>query len=162
MADFLKPPRELGDKTGPGVPLGGRAIIAKAEGATKRHLQRVNYRTIAKESLDRLRVLLPQLTDHPDSADIAKKIYEVAHNLRGEGASFGYPAISNVAELICRLIERPSERTGRQLRILNVQIDALRAMVRHNIKGAPQGIALEIITALATLVDRVAALNRNR
>ncbi len=63
MSDLIKAPRELRDKTGAGVPGGGRAIVKKAELAAKRHLDRVDYRSIAQESLDRLRRLTAQLDD---------------------------------------------------------------------------------------------------
>ena len=154
MAQFVKPPRQLVDKTGKGIPGTGAQALKKAEAAVKQHQNRVDYKSIAQESVDKINVSLKELTDDPASAAAEKRIYELAHNLKGEGASFGYPAVSRVADLLCRVTEKPGKKSQRRLKVIRVQIESLKAMVRENVKGSPSGIALEIIQELAILVDK--------
>ena len=154
QAQFVKPPKQLVDKTGKGIPGAGAKALKKAEEAAKKHTARVDYKAIAQESLDQINSSLKQLLDDPASREAEKRIYELAHNLKGEGASFGYPAVSRVADLLCRVTEKPGQKSPRRLKVIRVQIDSLKAMVRENVKGSPQGIALEVIQALGTLVEK--------
>src|SRR5258708_33716241 len=91
MAEFVKPPKQLVDKTGKGVPGQGARALKKAEEAVKQHQNRVDYKSIAQESLDRINTSLKLLIADPGSIEAEKRIYELAHNLKGEGASFGDP-----------------------------------------------------------------------
>ena len=157
MVEFIQPPRELRQKTGKGVPGAGLRAIRGAEQALKRHQDRVDYRNIAEPSLEKLSELLSHLILEPADAEIAHKAYEIAHNLRGEGGSFGYPAVSQVAALMSRVFDAGIDLGRRQLDVIRLQLDTLKAIVRNRSKGAPAGITLEVINGLALLVDRYAA-----
>ena len=87
------------------------------------------------------------------NGEIGHQIYELCHDLKGEGASFGYPAVSRVADLICRVIDCKAQRDPRFLEIVKIEVDSIRAMIRYDVKGNPRGLAMEIIDALEFLVD---------
>jgi hypothetical protein len=162
VVEFIQPPRELRQKTGKGVPGAGLRAVRAAEEAFKRHQERTDYRTIAGPSLDRLSELLSHLILEPNDAGAAKEAYEIAHNLRGEGGSFGYPAVSQVAALLSRVVDGVADLDRRQIDVVRLQVAALRAIVRQRSKGAPTGITLEVINGLAHLVDRFAAAEAAR
>ncbi len=153
VTQFITPPRQLIDKTGQAVRGLGAAVLRKAEAAAKRHVDAVDYRKMVQPSLIQLDASLGRLTADPRSGETIKRIYELAHNLKGEGGSFGYPSVSSVAGLICRVTEQHEQHHPRRLVVVSVQVDSLRAMVRYDVKGDPKGVALEIITELARLVD---------
>jgi hypothetical protein len=153
MAEFLTPPHPLVDKTGRGMPGLGTRLVKKADQAARAHIDRVDYRTIAWDSLERLNQLMQDFSGDPTRADLGRRIYELCHDLRGEGASFGYPSVSRVADLICRVIDGQARRDKRFLEVVKIELVSLRAMVRFNVKGEPKGIALEVIDALDFLVD---------
>ena len=154
MAEFIKPPRALVDKTGRGTPGAGDRLIKKADEAVKEHQNKVDYKKIAGATLDKLNTLMRQfLADPGGQAEIGNQIYELCHDLRGEGASFGYPAVSRCADLICRVMDCKAQRNKRFLEIVKIEVDSIRAMVRFDVKGNPRGMALEIIDALEFLVD---------
>jgi len=154
MVEFVKPPRSLSDKTGRGTPGAGDRLIKKADEAVKQHQGRIDYKAIASASLDKLNELMRQFAADPASQQAtAKKIYELCHDLKGEGASFGYPAVSRCADLICRVIDCKVQRDRRFLEIVKIEVESIRAMIRYNVKGNPRGVALEIIDALEFLVD---------
>jgi hypothetical protein len=153
MAQYITPPRTLADKTGRGMPGFGDRLVKKADQAAKAHVSRVDYRAIAWDSLNRLNLLMGELSADPTRDDLSRRIYELCHNLRGEGASFGYPSVSRVSDLICRVMDCEGRRDKRFLDVVKIEMMSLRAMVRYNVKGEPQGIALEIIDALDFLVD---------
>ncbi len=154
MVEFVKPPRALADKTGRGTPGAGDRLIKKADEAVKEHQSKIDYKKIAGASLDKLNGLMRQfLTDPDGQAETGNQIYELCHDLKGEGASFGYPAVSRCADLICRVMVSKTQRNQRFLEIVKIEVDSIRAMIRFDVKGNPRGMALEIIDALEFLVD---------
>jgi hypothetical protein len=153
MAQYVTPPRKLADKTGHGTPGAGDRMVKKADQAVKEHQENVDYKAIATQSLDRLNQLMHAFTADPLSSDLSHRIYELCHDLRGEAASFGYPSVSRVAELICKVVDCDAHRDKRFLDVVKIEVDSLRAMVRYDVKGNPRGTALEVIDALEFLVD---------
>ena len=149
---YVKPPRTLAEKTGRGTPGAGDRLIKKADQAVKEHQAKVDYKAIAQGTLDRLNQLMQEFVADP-TPDLSRKIFELCHDLRGEGASFGYPAISRVADLICRVLDCNERSNRRLLDIVKVEVDSLRALVHFNVKGNPRGTAMELIDALEFLVD---------
>jgi len=154
VAEYVKPPKHLSEKTGKGVPGGAARVVKKADEAVKKHQQRVDYRRIAQSSLDGLIEALVELTEDPNRAEAAKRIYELAHNLKGEGGSFGYPAVSQVAALLSQVAENVKQADPRKLKVIQIQIDSLRAIVRSGQKGRPEGLTQELITAVESLVTK--------
>ncbi|MBI1778281.1 MAG: Hpt domain-containing protein [Proteobacteria bacterium] len=162
MAEYVKPPKHLSDKTGKGVPGGAARVVKKADEAVKRHQQRVDYRRIAQPSLDGLIEALNELTEDPNRAEAAKRIYELAHNLKGEGGSFGYPAVSQVAALLSQVAENVAQADPRKLAVIQLQIDSLRAIVRSGQKGRPEGLTQEVINSLEMLVSKYLTAAKGR
>jgi hypothetical protein len=84
-------------------------------------------------------------------------LHTVAHDLKGLGATYGYPIVSEIAALLCRLIESDSGKamTRHHPALARAHVDALRASVRADVKDAdhPVGRAL-----LQELEARVSAL----
>ena len=153
LGQIIHPPTQLIDKTGSAVPGLGAVVLRRANDAAKRHVEKTDYCLLVQPSLKLIEASLGYLRSDPSSSEATKRIYDVAHDLRGEGGSFGYPAVSSVAALICRVTEEYEREHPKRLVVVSLQVDSLKAMVRYNVKGDPQGLALEIITALATLVD---------
>lgn len=91
------------------------------------------------------------------SADALEKVAGVAHELKGMGATYGFPLVTQIGASLCRLIETESGKAVAQSdpTLVCAHIDALRAAVRDQVKtdGHPVGRAL-----LAALETKVAKL----
>jgi hypothetical protein len=153
VVQFITPPSQLVEKTGRPVPGLGATVLRRANAAHKRHIEATDYHKVVEPSLAMLSDSLGQLRTTPTSSHAARQIYNTAHNLKGEGGSFGYHAVSSVASLLCRVTEEPDRSHPRRVVVVSVHVDSLKAMVRYDIKGEPSGLALEVISALSSLVD---------
>jgi HPt (histidine-containing phosphotransfer) domain-containing protein len=58
-------------------------------------------------------------------------LFRAAHDIKGEAATFGYPAVSGVAESLCRLIEHTPEMTRIPIALVDQHVDAVRAITRE-------------------------------
>lgn len=70
-----------------------------------------------------------------------------AHDLKGLGATYGFPLVSAIAASLCRLTETEAGKAvvARDPALARAHVDALRAIVRDNIRAPnhPVGMALK-------------------
>jgi HPt (histidine-containing phosphotransfer) domain-containing protein len=59
-------------------------------------------------------------------------LFHAAHDIKGEAATFGYPAVAGVADSLCRLIEHTPEITRIPIALVDQHVDAVRAIVREH------------------------------
>jgi len=72
-------------------------------------------------------------------------LFRAAHDIKGEAATFGYPAVGPIAESLCRLMEHTPEMTRIPLVLVDQHVDAVRAITRENPGPDRSGVA-EILT----------------
>jgi len=58
-------------------------------------------------------------------------LFRAAHDIKGEAATFGYPAVAGVADSLCRLLEHTPEMQRIPLTLLDQHVDAVRAIFRE-------------------------------
>jgi HPt (histidine-containing phosphotransfer) domain-containing protein len=59
------------------------------------------------------------------------QLFRAAHDIKGEAATFGYPALAGVAESLCRLLEHTPELTRIPITLVDQHVDAVRAIARE-------------------------------
>ncbi len=80
-----------------------------------------------------------------------------AHDLKGMGATYGYPLVTQLGASLCRLIETEAGRRAARANpaLVNAHVDALRAVIRDRITTNADPVGRAIVSALEA---RVAAL----
>jgi HPt (histidine-containing phosphotransfer) domain-containing protein len=63
---------------------------------------------------------------------IHTELFRAAHDIKGEAATFGYPAVADAAESLCRLLEHTPEISGIPLALVEQHVDAVRAITREH------------------------------
>lgn len=58
-------------------------------------------------------------------------LFRAAHDIKGEAATFGFPALTGVAESLCRLLEHTPEQARIPIELVDQHVDALRAIARE-------------------------------
>lgn len=66
---------------------------------------------------------------------IRQKFYPKAHDLKGQGTTFGYPLVSDIASHICRLITEKSQFSTADLSILKRDTRLLETVLWKKLKG---------------------------
>ncbi|MDQ0472763.1 Hpt domain-containing protein [Labrys wisconsinensis] len=62
-------------------------------------------------------------------------LFRAAHDIRGEAATFGYPLAGQVAASLCRILEGIADDRALPLVLVEQHVDAIRAMVREDVRG---------------------------
>lgn len=80
------------------------------------------------------------------------QLYSAAHDIKGEGATFGYPLAARIADTLCALMDGIADDGALPLGLMMQHVEAIRAIVRENAKGDDHPLAL----ALADQLDEAA------
>ena len=74
----------------------------------------------------------------------ADRLYLHAHDLKGLGGTYQFPLVTRVAGSLSKLLAEPDTRAHAPLNLVDAHIQAIRAIVRDDIRAAdhPVGVAL--------------------
>lgn len=66
---------------------------------------------------------------------IRKELFKIAHNAKGQGATFGYPLITDIGEHLCRYIERVPEIQADEMAVIREHIQAMDTVLKDKLTG---------------------------
>ncbi|NQW01334.1 MAG: response regulator [Rhodospirillales bacterium] len=77
-----------------------------------------------------------------------EKINEIAHELRGQGGTFGYPLITSVGKMLYGITGFACSMDDMAIRIVKAHIDVMRVVFRDQVSGDGGEIGRELIKTL--------------
>lgn len=90
----------------------------------------------ARGEIASMRAALHQaITEADKRAGSLDRVYTIAHDLKGQGSSFGYVLITRVSALLCHYLKARRANDAQGLRIVAAHIEALALVVEHRIGG---------------------------
>jgi HPt (histidine-containing phosphotransfer) domain-containing protein len=81
------------------------------------------------------------------------ELFRAAHDIKGEAATFGYPAVGAVANSLCRLIEHTPDITRIPLTLVEQHVDAARAIARERAHADLAATAAALTRRLREVTD---------
>ena len=79
---------------------------------------------------------------------IREKFYPKAHDLKGQGATFGYPLITDIGSHLCRLITSKTKYSATDLAILKKDTQMMETVLWKKLKGDGGLKGAQILEAL--------------
>jgi hypothetical protein len=108
------------------------AAIAKAEAALKSLSG--NFAQWLGDEIAKLERARQTVRSEGPSPENMESLYLRAHDLKGLGATYGFPLITRIAGLLCRLIDDKAKRLQAPRPLIDAHIDAIKAAARDDIK----------------------------
>jgi HPt (histidine-containing phosphotransfer) domain-containing protein len=88
------------------------------------------------------------------SSDASKEaLFRAAHDIKGEAATFGYPAVASAADSLCRLIEHTPDATRIPSKLIDQHVDAVRAIYREYARSDAKELAVTLTKRLRDVTD---------
>ncbi|MFX4220488.1 MAG: hypothetical protein ACMVO3_05585 [Thalassobaculum sp.] len=87
-----------------------------------------------------------------EDEDALGKLRSLLHDLRGQAGTFGYPLVSQVGDSACKFIDLSSEIGATEVEVLNMHVDALKAISQAKIKGDGGPIGAELMGGLRKVI----------
>ena len=79
-------------------------------------------------------------------------IFRIAHDIRGQGAVFGYPLMSRLAGSLCLAMRTLGPHDAAMMTIIHSHVAGMRALLAHHVTVAGNRPALTIAAALELMV----------
>lgn len=147
----LRPPNKLKERATRRAPIrdsGDSGAIMRAEIALERLSQEFeDWMRIEMETLEEARAALALARDEPTIA----ALFRAAHDLRGQSSTFGYPLAGEIAEGLCDLVEYATPDTLPRQAVIDRHVEAIRAIVRENVRDRHHPVGVELAARLAAL-----------
>ncbi|MFN4309378.1 MAG: Hpt domain-containing protein [Ferrovibrio sp.] len=81
-------------------------------------------------------------------ADKLRAVYDVAHDIKGQGSTFGYLLVTDIGQLLCRYVDEAIRRKKVDVDIIAAHVAALRTVVDNRIQGQAGELGAEILDTL--------------
>jgi chemotaxis protein histidine kinase CheA len=127
--------------------------LARAEAAVAELA--ANYAEVALKDIADAQAALDAATAEPEQRqDHIQRLYGIAHNVKGQGGSFGYPLVTRIGQSLCQLIKQSAAIRDADLPIIQAHLDALQLVLERQVKGDGSETANKLVARLETLVGR--------
>lgn len=130
-AQVIRPPNTLRMKVGGGFGINADAIT-KAEEALK--AMSAQFSQWLNDEVAKLDQAQADIREQGYTPQTAEALYFRAHDLKGLGTTYEYPLVTRLAGSLCRLLDDADTRMNAPVVVLDAHIDAIRAVVRDQIK----------------------------
>ena len=138
-AQVIQVPNTLRAKVGGRLGAIDKDAIAKAEAALADLSSQFGDWLLEEiKKLEDVQALIKSEGLNPENSD---QLFYRAHDLKGLGTTYGFPLISRIAGSLCKMLDEPEKRAQAPRMLVDAHLDAIRAIVRDQIKdeGHPVG-----------------------
>lgn len=155
-AEFIAPPTTLKDKVGD-TPLSTEDLkaIERAQAVIAKLAER--YVEVADADLSKLQAAAAAFQSDPaNRARHLERLFQIGHDMKGQGGSFGYPLITTIANQLCRFIERLGDDIGNnEAAVVMLHVDALKVVISSKMKDADASEAKALLKGLEMVITKV-------
>jgi len=148
----MHPYRPRGGAAAPSLANINADTIRRAEEAVGKLADQ--YRGWVRGDIDKLRECMEAAKYGGEARNGAyKQIRQIAHDMRGQGTTFGYPLITRIAQSISQVIKQGAPDAESDA-VLSDHIDAVARVIGQDAADAGSDAAKEIISSLEALIGR--------
>jgi hypothetical protein len=153
--NVIKPPDTLSAKVtkgGPGAV--DLAAIERAESVIANMAD--SYLDWVEEDLVKITKAQEALKANPDDpVDRLDKVFQVAHDMKGQGGSFGYDLMTILGNDLCRFIEGKETVSKVDLEVIDLYIGTMHIVISKRMSGDGGAEGNKVLTGLAAVVAKI-------
>jgi HPt (histidine-containing phosphotransfer) domain-containing protein len=82
-----------------------------------------------------------------------EELFRAAHDIKGQAATFGYPAAARTAESLCRLLEHTPDLSRIPVSLIDQHVDGVRAIIREDTRQHETTLAASLAQSLRAAAD---------
>ncbi len=126
--------------------------VRKAEAAVAALAE--NFTEWMRADLDTALASLAKAKDsQPDNAGHVREIFNVCHNIKGQGGSFGYDLITDFGQSLCNYIRDAGSASEQKLKVIEVFLTAIRFILDREIQGDGGQVGKQLQARLRDLTE---------
>ena len=135
----------------------GKDLNAALAEASKGLLEMTtDYINWVQDDFKRLSTAVTELAALPDSKTEKDNVHWIAHDMKGQGGTFGYPLISVVLNNLCLHLNSCNSMSAEDLKIVNLHIEFVNLIITNRLKGNGGEMGEQVIHGIQKIVARKA------
>jgi len=148
--EVITPPHSLRRAVGPAAET-DEDPVARAEAALDQLSS--EFGTWMHAECERLEAARQKVAENGFTEATNGELFRAAHDIKGEATTFGYPALTGVADSLCRLLEHAPELTRVPMALVDQHVDAVRAIAREYSRPDLPDVASVLTKRLRDVTD---------
>lgn len=129
------------------------SLIAQAEAAVE--ALRDTYRQQLVADVAELDAIWTRYEEGAAVDETLNALHSVAHNIKGQGGSFGYDLVTEIGASFCNYLRGAERSTPEELNVVHMHIRMLKTVSDHDISGDGGDTGRRIVEKLQLLTGRV-------
>ena len=151
---IIRPPQTLQSKVEKGGP-GAVDLDALARAEEVIANLADDYLDWVREDFVRLEAAYDVLVSgEGDDAANLEALFQIAHDMKGQGGSFGYDLMTAIGDHMCRLLEKVDKAGPLEVQMIRLHIDAMRVVITKELKGDGGAEGRQLMMGLALVGDK--------
>ena len=153
-SEIITPPTNLQNKVEKGGP-GAVDLdaIARAEEVIANLAG--DYINWAKEDLVKLEAAYDKLKKgEGEQKELLLGVFNIAHDMKGQGGSFDYELMTAVGDKLCRLVEKLDKIGPKEVEKIRIYVDAMQVIIGHKLSGDGGKEGQQLLMGLEVLVQK--------
>ncbi|MDP2123790.1 MAG: Hpt domain-containing protein [Parvibaculum sp.] len=130
------------------------SLIAQAEAAVE--ALRDTYRTQLADDVAALEEVWARFEGGAPADESLRELHGIAHNIKGQGGSFGYDLVTDIGASFCDYLRSGSRVSPEERNIVHMHIRMLKTVSENNISGDGGETGRRIAEKLDALTGRSA------
>lgn len=152
--EFITPPETLHKKVTYSATGVDASMLEKAEQVIAS--LRGNYLEWVVEDLVKLQGLYDRARAEPGARkELLKDLFSVAHDIKGQGGSFGYDLMTAIGYHLCRLLEALDDLDDDAIEAIGLHLDAMRLVIHERMEGSGGAAGENMIDGLQAVVGKL-------
>jgi len=117
-----------------------------------------SYLDWVEEDLIKITKAQAELKAHLDEpAKYLDKVFQIAHDMKGQGGSFGYDLMTILGNDLCRFIEGKETASKVDLEVIDLYIGTMQIVISKRMSGDGGAEGNKVLTGLAAVVEKITA-----
>ncbi len=152
--EFITPPDTLHKKVSYSATGVDAAMLEKAEQVIAG--LRGSYLEWVVEDIDKLQALYDRARSEPGQRqELVKDLFCVAHDIKGQGGSFGYGLMTSIGYHLCQLLESVDELDDAGIDAIGLHLDAMRLVINQGMEGSGGTAGANMVDGLQAVVGKL-------
>ena len=91
--------------------------------------------------------------DNP--AEYVEAIFQIAHDMKGQGGSFNYDLMTILGNDLCRFIENKTKVSNTDIEVVSLYIDTMKIVISKRMSGDGGSEGQKVLAGLAAVVKKI-------
>ena len=153
---FYRFKNRLREKTS-GLSPGKSQIPVEALEAAENALRKMaeDYPDWVSNLIGKLQEQHGRCVDSPElRRDCIEEINHIAHDMKGQGGTFGYPLITSFADSLYGFTSQKGDVSDSQVELIKSHVDAMRAVIRGRVSGDGGKVGAKLARSLNEAIEK--------